>query len=172
MQTGKHDCEEPRLPPFACPRYGGHEHDWLDCPECITNYEALGEPRPSGRLAGYAMDHRDADSLIDKSYIDGFNAALRLAEIYIDEDLRTFIEHGEAWQKNSSLEEWFPYSAALVRVIQWLQAGKYRTVHHRHDGSFRLVNEALNIWADGETLEGIVDSEWWPKFRDCTERAP
>jgi hypothetical protein len=57
-------------------------------------------------------------------------------------------------------------------VIEWIQAGKYRSIQHRHDGSFRLVNEALNIDANGDSLESIVNCEFWPKFRDCTERAP
>lgn len=128
--------QEPMPPPFACPHYGQHEHDWLDCPECVANYESIGEPRPSGRLSDYAMESPGGDSLIDKSYINGFNAALKLAEVYISEELQALIEHGEAWRKNSSLDEWFPYSAALVRVTQWLQGGKYRTIQHRHDGSF------------------------------------
>jgi hypothetical protein len=57
-------------------------------------------------------------------------------------------------------------------VTKWLQDGKYRTIIHRHDGTFRLVNNAMNIHADGDSLELIVNCEYWPKFRDCTERAP
>lgn len=26
-------------PPWACSQWGGHEHDWLDCPECLAAYE-------------------------------------------------------------------------------------------------------------------------------------
>ena len=27
-------------PSWACNRWGGWEHDWLDCPECVASYEA------------------------------------------------------------------------------------------------------------------------------------
>jgi hypothetical protein len=27
------------MPIWACKMYGYYEHDWLDCPECITEYE-------------------------------------------------------------------------------------------------------------------------------------
>lgn len=27
------------FPEWACSSYGGYEHDWLDCYECLKNYE-------------------------------------------------------------------------------------------------------------------------------------
>lgn len=29
-----------KIPTWACNRYGGYEHDWLDCFDCQQNYEA------------------------------------------------------------------------------------------------------------------------------------
>lgn len=26
-------------PKWSCERYGSHEHDWMDCPECVEGYE-------------------------------------------------------------------------------------------------------------------------------------
>jgi hypothetical protein len=26
-------------PNWACPQWGNHEHDWLDCPDCVDAYE-------------------------------------------------------------------------------------------------------------------------------------
>lgn len=31
------------LPSWACKRFGGYEHDWLDCPDCIDAYEKENE---------------------------------------------------------------------------------------------------------------------------------
>lgn len=30
-------------PSWACIRWGGYGHDWLDCPECLDAYEAEQE---------------------------------------------------------------------------------------------------------------------------------
>jgi hypothetical protein len=101
------------------------------------------------------------------------------------------------WRSDSSLEKWFPFSAETLKkqtqritelqgiiaslknrqlaaeeIAAWLEAGKYRTIQRRHDGSYRCRNEALNIQAEAESLESLVSCEFWPKFRDCTERAP
>ena len=27
------------IPPWACKHWGGYEHDWLDCSDCIEEYE-------------------------------------------------------------------------------------------------------------------------------------
>lgn len=72
----------------------------------------------------------------------------------------------------SGSDEFIKRNSAASRAFEWLAAGKYRKILRRHDGGYRFVNEALNIWADGDSLESIVYSEFWPKFRDCTERAP
>lgn len=38
-------CDNCKPPRWACTRYGGYEHDWLDCPECLANYDAwVNEP--------------------------------------------------------------------------------------------------------------------------------
>jgi hypothetical protein len=33
----------PYVPPWACVRWGGYEHDWLDCMDCQANYEVYLE---------------------------------------------------------------------------------------------------------------------------------
>jgi hypothetical protein len=33
----------PYVPPWACQRWGGYEHDWLDCMDCLANYEVYLE---------------------------------------------------------------------------------------------------------------------------------
>jgi len=38
--------QAPAGPPWACDKWGSHEHDWLDCPECCSNYEAYLENQP------------------------------------------------------------------------------------------------------------------------------
>lgn len=30
-------------PDWACPKYGDHEHDWLECPECLDGYDQWSE---------------------------------------------------------------------------------------------------------------------------------
>src|SRR4051812_36660236 len=77
--------------------------------------------------------------------------------------LRDLVEIGAKWRNNSSLAEWFPLTAEHLQIVEWLCAGKYRSIAHRHDGTFRLRDEALNIEADGDSLESIVSCEWWPK---------
>jgi hypothetical protein len=37
-EHGDDDTNYPR-PKWACPQWGNHEHDWLDCPECNDEYE-------------------------------------------------------------------------------------------------------------------------------------
>lgn len=33
------------MPPWACKQWGQYEHDWLDCPDCIEQYESsLNDP--------------------------------------------------------------------------------------------------------------------------------
>jgi hypothetical protein len=34
------------IPSWACKRWGGYEHDWLNCPDCIEKYEATLEEEP------------------------------------------------------------------------------------------------------------------------------
>lgn len=34
---------EPYVPEWACRRWGGYEHDWLDCVDCQVNYEGYLE---------------------------------------------------------------------------------------------------------------------------------
>lgn len=43
-------------PEWACLRYGSHEHDWLDCPECLETYEQWLEGEPDyGRASGHCV---------------------------------------------------------------------------------------------------------------------
>lgn len=37
---------DPSPPPWACSQWGQYEHDWLDCPDCLTAYEAHLEKEP------------------------------------------------------------------------------------------------------------------------------
>ena len=57
---------------WGCKQYGNYEHDWLDCPECIRNYEKeidneLGpldpDPEPCAEChgRGYIMTIIDSD---------------------------------------------------------------------------------------------------------------
>lgn len=44
---------------------------------------------------------------------------------------------------------------SLLSLVVWLQASKYRVLMHRHDGSFRAVDESVKrIWEDS-TIEGL-----------------
>jgi hypothetical protein len=38
---------EPYVPEWACRRWGGYEHDWLDCMDCQANYEVYLEENES-----------------------------------------------------------------------------------------------------------------------------
>lgn len=39
-------------PMWACPSYGGYEHDWMDCPECVAAYWAwINRPEEVGMTA-------------------------------------------------------------------------------------------------------------------------
>jgi hypothetical protein len=40
----------PFVPPWACPLWGTHEHDWLDCMDCQANYEVYLEENERERL--------------------------------------------------------------------------------------------------------------------------
>ena len=56
-------------------------------------------------------------------------------------------------------------------LIQWLENGKYRVIMHRHDGSFRAVDEAYNTSWETDTLEGLLSALNDPKNQPI-ERAP
>ncbi len=48
-------------PSWACSQYGGYEHDWLDCPDCVKAYEEEQESGASNSveefLAKLATDY-------------------------------------------------------------------------------------------------------------------
>lgn len=107
---------------------------------------------------------------------------------------------GASWRKDSSLEKWFPFTAAemadlketrnaLARelerlraagfslkripldefgcqkhVAQWLQAGKYRHLIHRHNGTFTAADESENLMMQADTLPLLSDALLnWPQ---------
>lgn len=44
---------------------------------------------------------------------------------------------------------------SLLGLLTWLQSSKYRVLMHRHDGSFRAVDESLKrVWEDS-TVDGL-----------------
>lgn len=46
---------------------------------------------------------------------------------------------------------------AMLVIAHWLISGKYRTVSHRHDGTYRAIDEASRQEWNSETLVELVD---------------
>jgi hypothetical protein len=59
--------------------------------------------------------------------------------------------------------------AILADLMTWVQAGKYRSITHRHTGTFRANDQAFNVSWEADTLQGLLNclNEHVP-----TERAP
>lgn len=72
------------------------------------------------------------------------------------------------------LEKWMAEAHELgpppqQLLLMWLKAGKYRSIQHRHDGTFRACDESLNVsWTSDklETLPQLILAH------PATERAP
>lgn len=56
-------------------------------------------------------------------------------------------------------------------LIHWLQSEKYRVLMHRHNGIFRAVDEAYNVYWEADTLERLLESLRDPKCQPI-EKAP
>lgn len=88
---------------------------------------------------------------------------------------------GASWRKDSSLEKWFPFSAKELEelklkaiqpdefgchkhVAQWLAASTYRTLCHRHDGSFVAGDESARLFMRASTIPLLSDALLnWPQ---------
>jgi hypothetical protein len=116
---------------------------------------------------------------------------------------------GASWRKDSSLEKWFPFTAAEIadlketrnalarelerlraagfslkgipldefgcykHVAQWLQAGKYRHLIHRHNGTFTAADESENLMMQADTLPLLSDALLnWPQDAKPLHREP
>ncbi len=56
-----------------------------------------------------------------------------------------------------------------VELLTWFQSNRYAHLIHRHDGSFRAVDEALNVSWETDRLELLASLI---KDNPVTERAP
>jgi hypothetical protein len=45
----------------------------------------------------------------------------------------------------------------LAALTTWIQAGKYRSITHRHTGTFKAVDQSLNVWWEADTLESLLE---------------
>lgn len=102
-------------PEFACSQWGAYEHDWMDCPKCIENFERIAKT-PVGSLANFAMELTASDSNFYKAFAQGWNAALVLAEettestIGMLERRLAFLEEVNRWKINPEWEKLGPAS--------------------------------------------------------------
>jgi hypothetical protein len=46
------------VPPWACSRWGGYGHDWLDCDQCLTAYEEYLEELPPANFPTLWIDRK------------------------------------------------------------------------------------------------------------------
>ena len=95
-------------------------------------------------------------------------------------ELQRLAVFGAQWETDSSLEKWFPFSAKELEelrlktiqpdefgchkhVAQWLAAGTYRTLCHRHDGTFVAGDESERLMMRADTIPLLSDSLLnWP----------
>jgi 23S rRNA maturation-related 3'-5' exoribonuclease YhaM len=74
------------IPTWACEEYGGYEHDWLDCPTCISRYEeeqkqeleeteALSYLKMTTRVLRHSLRQICDVMLNDPLFVNGFGSA-------------------------------------------------------------------------------------------------
>lgn len=97
--------------------------------------------------------------------IRGWETAKTSLPLHNSEEIMHFpaVEQVKGFRKSfEQMERRLHHVESLVGLVVWLQAGKYRTVMHRHDGSFRAIDEALkHIWdaSTTESLEQAIKTE-------------
>lgn len=64
------------VPSWACAGWGGHEHDWLDCPECLFRYEQYLEDDWALEAAEHAIEVARWDALTDREREDETRKAM------------------------------------------------------------------------------------------------
>lgn len=49
----------------------------------------------------------------------------------------------------------------------WLDAGKYRVILHRHDGTWRATDEAEHVYVDAPSKDDLayrIQHNWFQKY--------
>lgn len=79
-------------------------------------------------------------------------------------------QHQQQWAEGFG--KWFAESHTLPlllnengcakQIFDWLNGGTYRIVMHRHNGTFRAVDDSDKLYAEADTLSALADylSRW------------
>jgi len=90
-------------PPWSCDRWGDYEHDWLDCPECLEQYEQwqsememISNPKSKPGIVvvdDFLQDPMAArEAALEQNYVKLHSQGLRSDKRFADPDLIPIFE--------------------------------------------------------------------------------
>jgi len=153
------------------PAYFSNGKAWIDNPSFSTGKphcnECNGAHEPSGARADCIRywKHLAYESIQSVEHARTLLCSATPGKLLDETQQQEWAKGFGKWFANShSLPVILDENGCAGQIIKWLGAKKYRTITHRHMGSFRATDESSREWIEEFSIPLLADGLYnWPE---------